>query len=193
METKQKATIKVHKPDIKEKIFFLGSGLLMSVPFTLFVSDFSNSLCIALPMIVAQVCSIVIFAPFIEEVAKVFPLFYRHGETERSIVDLGILAGLGFGITEFVLYVFTLGAFFLFRIPALIFHASSTCITAYGIAKKKPLKYYLIAVAAHLANNLFAVFSSTDSFLFLPALAVLLATYLLAWRLYHQTSETIVL
>jgi RsiW-degrading membrane proteinase PrsW (M82 family) len=193
METEQKATIRVHKPDIKEKIFFLGSGLLVSVPFTLFVSDFSNSLCVAMPLIVAQVCALVIFAPFIEEVAKVFPLFYRHGETERSIVDLGILAGLGFGITEFALYVFTFGEPFVSRIPAVIFHASSTCITAYGIAKKKPLKFYLIAVAAHLANNLFALLSNTISFLYIPALTVLLATYFLAWRLYHQSSETIIL
>jgi RsiW-degrading membrane proteinase PrsW (M82 family) len=193
METEQKATIRVHKPDIKEKIFFLGSGLLMSVPFTLFVSDFSDSLCVAMPLIVAQVCTLVIFTPFIEEVAKVFPLFYRHGETERSIVDLGILAGVGFGITELVLYVFTLGEPIISRIPGVIFHASSTCITAYGIAKKKPLKFYLIAVAAHLANNLFALFSSTDSFLYIPAVIVLLATYLLAWRLYSRTSETIVL
>jgi hypothetical protein len=36
METEQKATISVHKPDLKEKIFFLLSGLLVSVPFTLF-------------------------------------------------------------------------------------------------------------------------------------------------------------
>jgi RsiW-degrading membrane proteinase PrsW (M82 family) len=193
METEQKATIRVHKPDIKEKIFFLGSGLLMSVPFTLFVSDFSDSLCVAMPLIVAQVCTLVIFTPFIEEVAKVFPLFYRHGETERSIVDLGILAGVGFGITELVLYVFTLGEPIISRIPGVIFHASSTCITAYGIAKKKPLKFFLIAVAAHLANNLFALFSSTVSFLYIPAVIVLLATYLLAWRLYSRTSETIVL
>ena len=193
METEQRTTIRVHKPDIKEKIFFLGSGLLVSVPFTLFVSDFSNSLCVAMPLIVAQICALVIFTPFIEEVAKVFPLFYRHGETERSIVNLCILAGLGFGITEFALYVFTLGEPFVSRIPAVIFHASSTCITGYGIAKKKPLEFYLIAVAAHLGNNLFALLSNTVSFLYIPALTVLLATYFLAWRLYNQTSETIVL
>ena len=35
MET-ETATISVHKPDIKEKIFFFLSGLLVSVPFTLF-------------------------------------------------------------------------------------------------------------------------------------------------------------
>jgi len=44
---------------------------------------------------------IVILAPFIEELAKVFPLFYRHGETERSLVTLGLLIGLGFGVAEF--------------------------------------------------------------------------------------------
>ena len=195
MENEQKVTIRIHKPDIKEKLFFLGAGLLMSVPFTLFVSDFSNSLCVALPalpMIFAEVCSLVIFTPFIEEAAKVFPLFYRHGETERSIVNLGILTGLGFGITEFFLYV-SLGAPIIARIPGVIFHASSTCITAYGIAKKKPIRFYLIAVAGHFANNLFALLSNSVPFLYVPSLAVLLAIYLLAWRLYHQTSETIVL
>jgi RsiW-degrading membrane proteinase PrsW (M82 family) len=193
METEQQATISVHKPDIKEKLFFLGAGLLMSVPFTLFFSEFTDSLCVALPLLFAQVCAVVIFAPFIEEISKVFPLFYRHGETERSILDLGILVGVGFGVTEFALYVFTLGAPVLSRIPGIIFHASSTCITAYGIAKKKPVKFYLIAVAAHLANNLLALFSNEVAFLYIPGIIVLIATYLLAWRLYRQTSETIVL
>ena len=192
METEQ-ATISVHKPDIKEKIFFLSSGLLMSVPFTLFFSDFSNSLCVAMPLLFAQVCALVIFAPFIEEVAKVFPLFYRHGETERSLLDLGILVGVGFGLTEFALYVFTLGVPFISRIPGVIFHASSAAIAAYGIAKKKPLQFYLIAVTFHLANNLLALFSSEFALLYIPGLIVLVATYLLAWRLYRRTSETIVL
>ena len=190
METEQTATIPVHKPDLKEKLFFLLSGLLVSVPFTVFFSDFSNSLCVAMPLFFAQVCSTVIFAPFIEEVAKVFPLFYRHGETERSILDLGILVGLGFGVTEFALYIFALGAPFLSRIPGVIFHASSTCITAYGIAKKKPVPFYLISVALHLANNLLALFSS--SFSYIPGLLILVTAYLLAWRLYRRTSETIV-
>jgi len=192
METEQKATISVHKPDIKEKLFFLSAGLLVSVPFTLFFSEFTNSLCIAMPLFFAQVCALVIFAPFIEEIGKVFPLFYRHGETERSLMDLGVLVGLGFGLTEFVLYVFTLGAPVLGRIPGIIFHASSAAITAYGIAKKKPVQFYLIAVAAHLGNNLLALFSEV-AFLYIPAIIILSATYLLAWRLYHRTSETVVL
>ena len=193
MENEQNATISVHKPDIKEKLFFLTAGLLMSVPFTVFFSEFTNSLCIAMPLFFAQVCAVVIFAPFIEEVAKVFPLFYRHGETERSILDLGILVGLGFGLTEFALYVFTLNTPILARIPGVVFHASSACITAYGIAKKKPLQFYLIAVTAHLVNNLLALFSAEIAFLYIPGLIVLVGTYLLAWRLYRQTSETIVL
>jgi RsiW-degrading membrane proteinase PrsW (M82 family) len=192
METEQ-ATIAVHKPNIKEKIFFLSSGLLVSVPFTLFFYEFAGSLCVAMPLFFAQVCSSVIVAPFVEEFAKVFPLIYRHGETERSLLDLGILVGLGFGVTEFALYVFTLGAPVISRVPGVIFHASSAGITAYGIAKKKPVRFYLISVAFHLANNLLALFSSSFALLYIPGLIVLIATYLLAWRLYHRTSETIVL
>jgi RsiW-degrading membrane proteinase PrsW (M82 family) len=190
MENEQQATIPLHKPDIKEKIFFFLSGLLVSVPFSLFFSGFTDTLCVALPVFFAEVCSTVFFAPFIEEFAKVFPLVYRHGETERSIVNLAILTGLGFGITEFALYVFVLGVPFIARVPGIIFHASSASITAYGIAKKKPVLFYLTAVSLHLANNLFAVISDVLSVI--PGLAVLIATYLLAWRLYTRTSETIV-
>lgn len=189
METEQTATITVHKPGIMEKIFFFLSGLLVSVPFTLFFSGLSD-------LFLAQIYSVVIFTPFIEEFAKVFPLFYRHGETERSILTLGILIGLGFGVTEFVLYVLTLGASPISRLPGVVFHASSAGIAAYGIAKKKPIPFLLIAVALHLANNFLAVFSGSFPelfpFLLIPALLVLVSTYTLAWYLYRRTSETIV-
>ncbi len=123
--------------------------------------------------------SIVVLAPFIEELAKVFPLFYRHGETERSIVTLGLLIGLGFGIAELVLYVFFLGAPLIDRFPGVIFHASSASITAYGVAKKNPLPYYLIAVMLHLTNNFFA-FEATCRFgLFAELLVLLLLICLL--------------
>ena len=131
---------------------------------------------------------IVVLAPFIEELAKVFPLFYRHGETERSIVTLGLLIGLGFGIAEFVEYVFLHVHQLSQDFPSIIFHTSSATITAYGIAKKKPLPYYLIAVSLHIANNFFAL--SGDIFLGLIAeLLVLITVYLLAWRFYHQASK----
>jgi hypothetical protein len=94
-------------------------------------------------------------------------------------------------VTEFALYVFVLNAPLISRGPGVVFHASSTCITAYSIVKKKPIPFYLIAVAFHLVNNLFALVS--NSFSFTPALIVLIAAYLLAWYLYRRTSETIVL
>jgi RsiW-degrading membrane proteinase PrsW (M82 family) len=190
VENEQNAVIPVHKPDIKEKLFFFMSGILVSVPFTLFFSGFTDAFCVTLPLFYDQICSVVIFAPFIEEFAKVFPLFYRHGETERSIVTLAILAGLGFGVTEFVLYVFTLDVSFVSRIPAVIFHASSAGITAYGIAKKKPLRFYLVAVSLHLANNLIALLAF--SLAVIPGIAVVVAAYILAWRLYNRTSENVV-
>lgn len=190
MSTEQKAVVHVHRPDIKEKLFFFLSGVLVSVPFTLFFSGFTDTLCVTLPYLFAQVCSVVIFAPFIEEFAKVFPLFYRHGETERSIMTLAILIGLGFGVTELILYVFTLDATLISRLPGVIFHASSAGITSYGIAKKKPMPYYLIAVTLHLGNNLFALLGTDLSII--PGLAILVIAYLLAWRLYRQTSETVI-
>jgi RsiW-degrading membrane proteinase PrsW (M82 family) len=190
MENEQKAELPVHKPDVKEKIFFFLSGLLVSVPFTLFFSGFTDTLCVALPQFLGSLCSTVLFAPFIEEFAKVFPLFYRHGETQRSLVNLAILTGLGFGITELALYVLVLGAPIVARVPGVIFHASSASITAYGIALKKPLVFYLIAVSLHLANNFFALLINALSFV--PVLTVLVIAYFLAWRLYNQTSENVV-
>ena len=180
MENRRECVIPLHKPNLKEKTFFFASGLLVSVPFALFFAQFYDFL----PLIL----STVVIAPFIEELAKVFPLFYRHGETERSIVTLGILIGLGFGITELVLYVFVLGVPLLARIPGVIFHASSAAITSYGIAKKNPLPFYLIAVVLHIANNFFAL--TADILIGLLAqLLVLLTVYYLAWRFYHRASK----
>ncbi len=172
--------IPIHKPDIKEKAFFLLSGLLVSVPFALFFSQFYAYL----PVI----WSAVLFAPFIEELAKVYPLFYRHGETERSIVTLGILVGLGFGITELVLYVVVLGVPIIDRIPGVIFHASSASITAYGISKKRALPYYLLAVMLHMLINLVA-FSSFLLFGLFVQVIIVITTFLLAWHFYHKASD----
>jgi RsiW-degrading membrane proteinase PrsW (M82 family) len=130
----------------------------------------------------------VIFAPFIEELSKVWPLFYRHGETQRSLVILGVLVGLGFGITELVLYVFVYGAPFIARLPGVIFHASSAGITAFGVAKKKPLPYYLISVALHLINNLVA-FSSIILVGLTVQVIVLVTAYLLVWHFYNKASD----
>ncbi len=189
MLTEDKVVIPLHKPSFREKIFFLTSGVLVSVPFTLFIAGFSESLCVLMPVFYAQICSVAIFTPFVEEFAKAYPIFYRHGETEKSIFTLGLLVGLGFGLTEFVLYVFTFNAPIIARLPGVLFHASSTSITAFGIAKKTPIPFYLLAVALHVLNNFFALFGD---FWFLVGPATIGVAFLLCWHLYQRTSEIIV-
>jgi RsiW-degrading membrane proteinase PrsW (M82 family) len=180
MENERQCVIPLHKLSLKELIFFFASGILVSIPFALFFSQFYPLFPSAL--------AVIILAPFVEELAKVFPLFYRYGETERALVTLGILIGLGFGISEFVLYVFFLDVSFVARLSGIIFHASSAAITAYGIAKKNPLPYYLIAVVLNVANNFFAHIGNVI-FGVLAELLVLITVYLLAWRFYHQASK----
>ena len=96
-----KKTIKIHKPDVDEKVFFFGMGVTISVPLTLFVYQYTDLLLVGLDPFLVSFFSRVIFAPFVEEFSKAYPLFYRHGETERTIVDLSLIVGLGFGIVEF--------------------------------------------------------------------------------------------
>ncbi|VVB94995.1 Uncharacterised protein [uncultured archaeon] len=189
MAENNEVIIPIHKPGLKEKLFFCLSGIIVSIPITLYVNVFSSHACFLLPAFYSALCSTALFTPFIEEFAKVYPLFYRHGETEKSIFTLGFLTGLGFGITEFLLYVFVEGVPVSVRLPAIFFHASSTSITAYGIATKRPVSFYLIAVALHLLNNFFA---SIAFFWLIGVLGVTIITYFLSWYLYHKTSDTIV-
>jgi hypothetical protein len=182
-----KVSVFVHRPSLQEKLFFLLSGIITSVPLTLFVGTFTDSLCISLPIFYAQICSTVIFTPFVEEFAKAFPLFYRHGETTRSLFSLGFIVGLGFGFTEFLIYVFALGQSILIRLPGIFFHAASTSITAYGIGTHRTLPFYLIAVGLHFAINFAATFPSIWIIVGPTAIAI---TYYLSWYLYKRTSET---
>jgi RsiW-degrading membrane proteinase PrsW (M82 family) len=180
--------IKPHRPDFKEKMFFLISGIVVSVPLTLFFGTFAERLCVVLPVFYATICAVVIFTPFIEEFAKAFPLFYRHGETERSIFILGFLVGLGFGISEFFVYVFALEAPVLIRIPGILFHAATASIIAYGIAKKQPIFYYLIAVGLHFLNNFSALFDTG----IIGYVIANVAAYYLSYDLYKKTTEKII-
>ena len=176
----QQCIIPLHKPSLKELTFFFISGSLLSFPFVLLFSQIYVFFPLAL--------SVVVLGPFVEEFAKVFPLFYRHGETERSYVTIGLLIGLGFGISEFFLYIFFLGAPPIVRVPGVILHASWAAITAYGIAKKNPLPYYLIAASLHLTAN-FVALEVAVPFGWFAQLLVLIVAYLLAWRFYHQASK----
>lgn len=192
----QKVSIPLHEPGLKEKMFFFVSGILGSVPLTLFIYQFANSFLASLPDFYATFFSAVVLAPFLEEFSKAFPLFYRHGETLKSIFTLGLLVGLGFGVFEFFTYVLVLDAPILSRLSGIIFHAASTSITAYGIATKKTGPFYLIAVALHSSHNLFASLiglSPNDPVginpLLIGAAFPLLAALLYSMYLYNKVSR----
>jgi RsiW-degrading membrane proteinase PrsW (M82 family) len=172
-----------HFPTLKEKLFFFISGVVISIPFSIFIESLSSQLLIGLPLFFTEVVSVAILTPFIEEFAKAYPLFYRHGENQSSIFTLGFITGLGFGVTEFLVYVFLAGVPFYFRLPAVIFHAATTSIVAYGIATRRSLRFYLTAVSLHLMNNLLSVMDASI-FAIMGWVALLALTYMLSWRLY---------
>ncbi len=177
-ESPRQCIIPLHKPSGKELVFFFISGVVVSIPMAYFFENVTA--------FVPAIVLVSVLAPFIEELAKVFPLFYRHGETEKSIVTLGILVGLGFGISELAEYVFIVHVPLIARIPAVIFHASSAAIVAYGIAKKNPWPFYMISVSLHAVNNFFAAINISAG-VFVELVVVIIA-YVLAWSLYHAAS-----
>jgi RsiW-degrading membrane proteinase PrsW (M82 family) len=189
MANPDNVTIPIHRPKVQEKLFFLISGIIVSIPMTLALNIFPDYMLSFLSSTNAGVISTVLLAPFIEEFSKAFPLFYRHGETERSIFTLGFLVGLGFGIVELIEYVVLLQAPLLVRLPLMFFHACSTSIIAFGIAKKQTFRYYLITVGLHFSNNLFAELGPVW---ILMGPVILGATYFLSWFLYGKTQERMI-
>jgi hypothetical protein len=182
-------TIKIHRPSIAELIFFFASGILVGVPMALIFELYASKVTVG-PPILMSLLLIVLYGPFIEEFAKIFPLFYRHGETQRSFLTLGFLLGLGFGVAEFFIYVFVMDAPVLLRIPLVIFHACSTLIVAYGITTKHILRYYLAAVGLHMSINLAAF---APRLIWAAGFVVFLSiAYLLAYRLYSRSTERVV-
>jgi RsiW-degrading membrane proteinase PrsW (M82 family) len=185
--TKQESvTIPLHKPRLQEKLFFLLSGMIVSIPQTVFINGVLYPL---VPTDYVSLLSVVVLAPLIEEFSKAFPLFFRHAETERSIFILGFLVGLGFGVVEFVEYVVLLGAPIVLRVPGIFFHASITSIVAFGIAKKRSFPFYLLAVTLHFSNNLLAILGRIW---YLGGPAVIGVAYLLSWYFYGKTQERMI-
>lgn len=178
--------IPVHFPDTKEKLSYFIQGILISVPLTIFFETVARDyLYTVLPPHPASFVLITMAAPVIEEYFKAFPLFFRHAETPKGLFDLGFLTGLGFGISEFFVYVFLMKVDFLIRIPAVFFHAANTSIVAYGIGKGQTIRYYLLAVALHFSNNFFAEFG--DLYL-IGGLGAVIIAYYLSYRFYNETS-----
>jgi RsiW-degrading membrane proteinase PrsW (M82 family) len=161
----------------------------MSISMTVFIESLLIPSLNGLGEFLAQVVSIAVFPGFIEEFSKVFPLYYRHGETQRSILNLAIMVGLGFGIVELLEYVLLYGTPLLFRLPGLIFHPSTTAIAAYGIATKRPLSFYLLAVALHFGANFLAVLATLNPFPFSASILIVALAVYLAWTFYGKTKE----
>lgn len=185
----KEVVIHLHKPDASEMLFFFACGIIISVPLTLFIYRYADSLLIGLAPSTVALVSRAFFAPFIEEFSKAYPLFYRHGETQRSIFDLAVLVGLGFGIVELLTYVSVLGTPIIYRLPGLFFHPASTAVTAYGVATKRPLPFYLIAVFLHFANNYLAL---TSPFPLLSSAFVVAVTVFTSWQLRTRTKKIVV-
>jgi len=175
--------IKPHKLGLEEKVFFLISGVIVSIPITIFFGLFSQSIYTHIPLIYAPFLSLVLITPFVEEFAKAYPLFYRYSVSERSLFILALLVGFGFGLTELLTYTLVLGVPFYARVPGLFFHAASTSLVAYGIAKKKALMFFLLAVFLHSVYNLFAIFDAITM-----VFIVTLTTYLISLLAYLRTT-----
>ena len=189
---KGEVVIHLHKPDATEMMFFFACGAIISIPLTLFIYQYTDLLLIGLDPFTVVLISHAFFAPFIEEFSKAYPLFYRHGETQRSIFDLAVLVGLGFGIVELLTYVSVLGIPIIYRLPALLFHPASTSIIAYGIATKRPLPFYMFAVLLHFSNNYFALML-TSPFSLLGSIFVVAIAIFTSWQLRTRTKEKIVI
>jgi len=161
-----------------EKLFFFAAGIVVGVPTAVFFEAVSH-----LWFTVFGVATLV--APLVEEFCKACTLFYRYERPGKILVRDGFLAGIGFGVAEFFVYVHA-GVPFLLRLPAIGFHGAGTAIVAYGIYKRKTLRYYLLAVALHFTNNFFA---AMGPLWLIGGLGATVASYCLAWVFYRRTKE----
>lgn len=175
-----------HHPSFREKLFFFLSGAIISVPFPALANSLVRNFLIGNSSLYrADIISVALIAPLFEEFAKSYPLYYRHGETERSIMTLGFLSGLGFGVLEFILYVFFLEAPPLARIFLILFHASNTLIIARGIALSRPLVYFIAAFLLHAFYN--SLIQEANMMAFIP----IALSFTLAIIFYSQGSNYI--
>ena len=163
-----------------EKLFFFAAGIVIGVPTAVFFEAVSH-----LWFTFFGVATLV--APLVEEFCKACTLFYRYERPGKILMRNGFLAGIGFGVAEFVVYV-QAGVPFLLRLPAIGFHGAGTAIVAYGIYKRKTVKYFFLAVALHFTNNLFA---AMGTLWFIGGLGATVASYLLAWIFYRRTKESV--
>jgi len=177
--------------ELGKKAFFFLSGVLISIPLTLHVRKFVDPLLYKIPLFKGQGWKLLkpfrkaIFTPFLEEFAKAYPILYRSDDNKRSLVTLGSLVGLGFGIAESIMFISRGEASINGRLLPTLFHAASTAIVAYGIAKDRPKRSFLASVTLHSLHNLFIVLQIPWVISVWP---VLLATFSIAVYLHIKTS-----
>jgi RsiW-degrading membrane proteinase PrsW (M82 family) len=185
----EECVIPIHRPKPTEMIFFFTCGIIMSVSITFFIRALLDPSLSGLAAPWPAVISLVLFAPFIEEFSKIFPLYYRHGETQRSILNLAIMVGLGFATVELLEYVLFLGTPIVYRLPGLFFHPSNAAISAYGIATKRPVPFYFLAVSLHFGANFFGLVNPLPLSL---SILVVGLTVFLAYTFYGRTKEKMI-
>jgi RsiW-degrading membrane proteinase PrsW (M82 family) len=168
--------------------FFFSCGIIMSISITLVITSVLEPGLSGFSAPWPAVISLVVFAPLVEEFSKIFPLYYRHGETQRSILNLAVMVGLGFAIVELLEYVILLGTPIIYRLPGLFFHPSTAAISAYGIATRRPVPFYFLAVSLHFGANLLSIVVLPLS---LSVLVVGLAVFL-AYTFYGKTKEKMI-
>ena len=164
--------------------FFL-QGLIGSAFLTIIFENFASGLLLdILEPQIAKFISIVILAPLIEEYFKIYPLFRRRSGDPRTLILFGFSIGLGFGVAEFLIYVFMVNIPVLIRLPGLLFHGASTVIATMGIIKGDLAKYYTVAVIVHAAINFLAQLGTVY---IIGGLGTVLFTYVLAYKFYRST------
>lgn len=137
------------------------------------------------PNVLALV-SVIIIAPFIEELTK--PLALRLKVVKKEIDELedgliyGAVAGLGFSATENLLYgrsfmIFGLLIFFILisirSIGGCLLHASATAWTGYGYGKTlmkhtsliRVIPYFILAILVHAFYNSILSFDTTGVYI----------------------------
>jgi len=82
-----------------------------------------------------------------------------------------------------------LGAPVIDRVPGLFFHPASTSITAFGLAKKKPLPFYMTAVALHFSNNFLVVTNFFAAIAIIGSAIIVAMTVFASWELHSRTKE----
>ncbi|RLF63970.1 MAG: hypothetical protein DRN33_03080 [Thermoplasmata archaeon] len=143
------------------------ASLILELTFGFIIFSFKNSSMVA-------IISIIIIAPFVEELTKPMALGLRAVREELDELEdgfiYGAVAGLGFSATENLFYgVGFLSEGFLYFLAlisirsfgACLLHASATALTGYGVSKAiikkhsllRILPYFLLAIFVHALYN----------------------------------------